>query len=160
MDTVLVAAPALVRARYLNVYRLAAYTLVLYALGHTLGAVIRTPHFGLESDGVVAAMKDVHVLASGYDCTWYGFYRGFGIFVTVYFLFSAALAWHVGGMRTRERAAFAPIMWALFASHAISIVTASLYFFGVPIVFSTLVTLLLGIGCLKDLYAARTAPAH
>jgi hypothetical protein len=33
-----------VLTRYFNSYRLAAYVLVFYALGHTLGAVIATRH--------------------------------------------------------------------------------------------------------------------
>jgi hypothetical protein len=92
-------------ARHFNAYRLAAYTLILYALGHTLGAVVQTPQFGPESDAVVSAMKTVHVAAMGADCTWYGFYRGFGIFVSIFFVFSVVMAWHLGRMRAEDRVA-------------------------------------------------------
>jgi hypothetical protein len=152
------AAPAGARARYFNVYRLAAYTLVLYTLGHTGGAVIKTPHLGAESDAVVAMMKDVHVVAQGADCTWYGFYRGFGIFVSIFLAFSVVMAWRLGGMSVRERAAIAPLSWTLCAGYACSIVTGWAYFFPGPLVFSILVTVLLGIGCIGDLRSTTQTP--
>jgi hypothetical protein len=151
-------------ARYFNAYRLAAYVLVLYALGHTLGAVVSTPDFGPRSAEVVTAMKTVHVVSQGADCTWYGFYRGFGYFVSIFFVYSLVMAWHVGGRTREQRVALLPLTWALVACYAASIVTGFLYFFPIPILFSTVVTLLLGIGCVGDQRARRAAtgtqPAH
>jgi hypothetical protein len=147
-----------VRERYFNPYRLAAYVLVLYTLGHTFGAVVATPDFGGESAGVVSAMKRVHVIAMGADCTWYGFYRGFGIFVSIFFVFSVVMAWHLGGQSLEQRVALLPLTWALVASHAVSILTSWIYFFPMPVLFSTGVTLLLGAACLGDLRAGRAAP--
>jgi hypothetical protein len=151
--------PGGVTARYFNAYRLAAYALVLYTFGHTSGAVIATPEFGPGSDAVVAVMKSVHVIAQGADCTWYGFYRGFGIFVSIFMAFSVVIAWHLGGKSARERAALAPLTWGLFASYAVTIVTSWAYFFPAPLVFSTLVTVLLGVGCVGDMRAARGSTA-
>jgi hypothetical protein len=142
-------------SRYFNAYRLAAYVLVLYTLGHTFGAVVATPDFGPESTHVVTAMKTVHVVAQGADCTWSGFYRGFGIFVSIFFVFSVLVAWHVGGKTLEQRVALLPLTWALFASYAVSIVTGWLYFFAMPVIFSTAVTLLLGVACVRDQRAAR-----
>ena len=141
--------------RYLNPFRLASYVLVLYALGHTLGAVVGTPSFGAESDAVVVAMKAVHVQAQGSDCTWYGFYRGFGIFVSIYFAFSAFMAWRLGGAEERERSALLPLAWALFASHVVGLVVACAYFFPVPMAFSGVTSALLGLACAR---AAVRAP--
>jgi hypothetical protein len=143
-------APRSMRARFFNVYRIASYALVLYALGHTMGAVVNTPALGPESDAVAATMKSVHIAAQGADCTWYGFYRGFGVFVSIFFIFSAVLTWYVGGRSAEDRRVLAPITWALFASYAASIVSASVWFFPAPIVFSTVVAALLGFACIRD----------
>jgi hypothetical protein len=141
--------------KYFNAFRLAAYVLVLYTLGHTLGAVINTPQFGAESDVVVAAMKTVHVTAQGSDCTWYGFYRGFGWLVSIYFAFSAYAAWVLGGAGAQERRSMLPIAWALFVSHALGAVIAFVWFFPVPMAFGTAVTALLGFGSFR---ASTQAP--
>jgi hypothetical protein len=136
-------------ARHFNEFRLTAYLLVLYTLGHTFGAVINTPQFGADSDAVVAAMKSIHVVAQGSDCTWYGFYRGFGVFVSIFFAFSVYAAWKIGGATEQDRRSLLPIGWALFVSHAAGAIIAVAYFFPVPIAFSTVIAALLGLGCVR-----------
>jgi hypothetical protein len=148
-------APVGARARYFNAYRLATYVLALYAFGHTFGAVVNTPNFGAESDAVVSTMKTVHVLAQGTDCTWYGFYRGFGILVSVFFVFSAILTWHLGGTTIGERPRLLAVTWALLLSYAGSVVVTLTYFFAVPTAFSAAVTTLLGFACIRDTFARR-----
>jgi hypothetical protein len=143
-------------ARYFNAYRLAAYFLVFYTLGHTFGAVVTTPDFGAQSAEVVLAMKTVHVTSQGSDCTWYGFYQGFGYFVSIFFVYSVVMAWHVGGKTRKQRIAFLPLSWALVVCYGLSIVTGVLYFFRMPILLSTVVTLLLGIACVGDQRARRS----
>jgi hypothetical protein len=138
------------RARYLNALRTTTYLLILYTLGHTFGAVVSTPQFGPASDAVVSMMKSVHVTAQGADGTWYGYYRGFGVIVSVYFLFAAVLTWHLGGMTPRERRPFAPVTWALFVSYVATAVVTWVWFFPVPLVFSMAIAALLGFTCLRD----------
>ena len=142
--------------KYLNPFRLATLLLFLYCLGHTLGALVSTPHFGAESDAVMAAMKSVHFKSSGSDCTWFGFYLGFGYDVSIFFLFSGVLTWFLGGMSLSDQRRWAPITWALFASYAATVVLAVRYFFVVPVIFSSLITLLLGIQGVRASRISRT----
>ena len=148
-----------VLARYFNPYRLAAYVLVVYTLGHTFGAVIATPEFGPASDSVVSMMKSVHIVAQGSDATWYGFYRGFGWFVSVFFIFSIVVTWYLGGKSAGDRVALTPVTWSLFVGHAAGSVIAWIYFFFAPILFSTAIAMLLGIGCVRDSLTSRRASA-
>jgi hypothetical protein len=143
--------------KYLNPFRLTTLLLLLYCLGHTFGALVSTPHFGSKSDVVMAAMKSVHFKAGGSDCTWFGFYLGFGYNVSIFFLFSGILTWFLGGMSPSDQRRWAPITWSLFASYAATVVLAVSYFFAAPIIFSSLVTLLLGIQGVKLSRAPRTA---
>src|ERR1700722_403467 len=148
---------ATILRRFGNPYRLASYVLVLYALGHTAGAVISTPRFGTAADAVAAAMKSVHFDAQGFDDSWYGFYLGFGWFVTLFFVLSAVLSWDIGGLPMRDRAGLAAITWSLCLSYVGSTAIAWKYFFTVPIVFSSLATLLLATGCVQDAIGRHTA---
>ena len=132
-------------SKYLNPFRLTTLLLLLFCLGHTLSALVSTPDFGAESDTVLAAMKSVHFKAISSDCSWFGFYLGFGYTVSIFFLFSAVLTWFLGGMSPSDQRRWAPITWALFASYAANTVLAVMYLFIVPIIFSSLITLLLGI---------------
>lgn len=135
--------------KWLNPFRLATLLLVLYCAGHTLGALVSTPHFGPQSDAVMAAMKSVRFQASGADATWWGFYLGFGYDVSIFFLFSAVLTWFLGGMSLADQRRWAPIVWALFVSYALTVVLAVKWFFPAPIVFSAAITLLLGIQAVR-----------
>jgi hypothetical protein len=77
-----------------------------------LRRAVSTPHFGSASDAVLSAMRSVHFLASGSECTWYGFYLGFGYQVSIFFLFSAFVTWFpwfLGGRSLPEQLAWAPV---------------------------------------------------
>lgn len=136
-------------ARYLNPFRLAAYILILYCLGHTMGALIRTPSFGPPVDTVLAAMKSTHFRCQTSDCTWFGFYLGFGWTVSIFFLVSAAIAWYLGGLSRAEQRALRPIAWTLFLGNAAGAVVAWIWFFIAPQVFATVGAALLGYQCVK-----------
>lgn len=131
--------------RKINLCRIAAVLMVFYALGHTLGALLFLKSFGSPSDGVLAAMKNVTFPCNGSTCTWYGFYLGFGWFCTIFFLFTAFVAWQIGGDEPAGRSAALPICCGLFASYAAGGVLAWKYFFTMPLVFSTLISILLAL---------------
>ena len=139
--------------RFGNPYRLASYVLALFAIGHTAGALISTPRLGAAADDVATTMKSVHFDAQGFLATWYGFYLGFGWFVSVFFIFSAVLSWYIGGLPACQRADLAAITWSLCLSYIASIAIAFNYLFPAPILFSSTVSVLLAIGCVQDFRA-------
>jgi hypothetical protein len=142
--------------KYFNPLRLTTYLLLMFCFGHTKGALMATPHFGAESDAVATAMRTVHFTAAGADCTWYGFYLGFGYFVSIFFLLSAALTWFLGGLELRQLRAWAPICWALFIAYTADIYLSWHWFFSAPLVFSTAIALLLGLQCVRLMRPAVT----
>ena len=140
---------------YLNPFRLAAIILILFALGHTFGALIGLPSFGAQSDAVLAAMKTTQFQCQTSQCTWFGFYLGFGWEGSVFLLLSAAIAWYLGGRSPTEQRALKPIAWALFLSQVAGTVIVWMWFFIVPQVFATVVSALLGYQCLVNLRAGH-----
>jgi len=138
-------------ARYLNPFRLVAYIMILYFLGHSMGALIVMPSFGAQSDTVLAAMTSTHFPCQTSECTWFGFYLGFGWTVSIFFLVSAALAWFIGGRSLAEQRALKPIAWTLFLANVAGAVIAWTWFFIAPQVFATAVVALLGYECLVRL---------
>jgi hypothetical protein len=139
-----------------NPYRLASIVLVLNLLGHSFGALINTPDFGGDSLRIAAIMKSEHFQAQGFDVTWYGFYEGFGWFVSLFLAFSAWLAWTLGGWTPEFRGRLAAVTLPLLLSYVLDLVIVWKYFFPIPIVFTTIIVVLLGIGYLQD---RRAAPA-
>lgn len=89
------------------------------------------------------AMNNVH-LQPGAAYTYGGFYRGFGLFATVYFLFAAFVAWHLGELSRRLRAAAGSLPWIFFGLQLASLALTWKYFPPPPVVFSALVVLCTG----------------
>jgi len=134
---------------YFGLHRIAAYLLLFFCAGHTLGGMLSNKSFGPESDAVFTAMTEVHFRAMGADCTWRGFWLGLGLNVSVYLLFAAVLAFYLGGAKQEHHPALAPVAWMLFASMVPVTYLSWKYFFVGPGVISTVVTLLLGVAALR-----------
>ena len=76
--------------------------------------------------------------------TYGGFYVGFGLYVSAYLLFSAFLAWHLGGLAAGSPQAIGALGWAFFALQLASLVLSWIYFAAVPTLFSGLVAACVG----------------
>jgi hypothetical protein len=122
-------------------YRVASGLLVLFAAGHTLGFRRVDPRWGV--DPAIEALKTTRFDVQGLSRTYWGFYTGFGFFVTVLLLFAAVLAWMLGGLPREVLAAMPGIAWALALCFLAVTVLSWQYFFVVPVVFSGLITLCL-----------------
>jgi hypothetical protein len=135
-------------------YRIAAMLLVFFAVTHTFGLLGSQKPAG-ESARVRKEMDSVRFQYMGKDCTWGGFYIGFGLFVTAYLLFTAFLAWYLGGVTQRDPVSgflgqihprhVKSLAWAFFTVQAICSYLGYRYFFMAPAVVSTLIALCLGL---------------
>src|SRR5262245_43204297 len=101
--------------RYLSPFRIAAYLLGAIFLGHTGGAMIAQRSFGIASDAVFTAMKAVHFNFNGSDATWYGFWFGFGVTISVYLVFSVILCWQLDKVPPERWPSVSLIAWAFAA---------------------------------------------
>lgn len=148
--------------KYFTPIRSAAYLMVLYCLGHTLGALVSTPHFSEASNQVVAEMKSVRVPVQGFERRWWDFYLGFGYHVSIFFLLTAALAWFIGGLPAGLQRRCAPVSWALLLAYVGTTVLACSFFFVTPILFSIVITGLLAVHCLATAHGdeERELPSY
>ena len=89
------------------------------------------------------AMNTVQ-LQPGAAYTYGAFYRGFGLFAAVYFLFSAAVAWHLGELSRKLPVALGSLPWIFFSLQLVGLALTWKYFSTPPVVFSALVTLCTG----------------
>jgi|ERR1700693_2916585 len=123
-------------------YRIAAILLVLFATGHTIGFLKFVPPTP-EGKAVMESMNTVTLLPSA-PYTYGGFYRGFGLLVTVYFLFAAFVAWHLGELARKLPAAAGSLPRVFFFLQFVGLALTWRYFPRPPIVFSALTTLCAG----------------
>lgn len=124
-------------------YRIAAVLLVIFAAGHTVGFLKFEPPTA-EGVAVRDAMDKVHFPLGSSSFSYGGFYRGFGLFATIYLLFAAFLAWHLGSMAQTVPQSITILGWAFFALQAASLVLCWRYFLVPPIILSALLSVCTG----------------
>jgi hypothetical protein len=122
-------------------YRIASVLLVLFAVGHTLGFRTLDPSWGVDS--LISSLKSTHFSVQGMDRTYWDFYTGFGIFVTVFLLFTAILTWQLGNQPKEALSTMWILNWSLAACFMTVTILSWVYFFAVPVVFSAVITLCL-----------------
>jgi hypothetical protein len=122
-------------------YRVAAVLLLLFALGHTLGFRQSDPKWGV--DALLGSMRSIHFEVQGFDRTYWDLFVAAGLSVGVFYLFSAILAWQLGGLRGENLTRMRATAWAFALCFAAITVVSWRYLFILPIVFSIVITLCL-----------------
>jgi hypothetical protein len=125
-------------------YRTASVLLVLFSLGHTLGFRKIDPQWGVDS--LLGSLRSIHFTAQGFDRTYWDFYVGFGLFVSVFLLFAAVLAWQLGSWAAEGVAQVRSTGWALAICFAFVTFLSWRFFFIAPVAFSMAITLCLVAG--------------
>src|SRR5215472_8523142 len=92
------------------VYRIAAVLLLLFAVAHTLGFRQSDPTWGV--DALLSSMRSIHFNVQGSSRSYWDLFLAAGFQVGVFFLFSAILAWQLGGLPAETLAHLRGIAWA------------------------------------------------
>jgi hypothetical protein len=122
-------------------YRIASALLLLFAAGHTMGFRRVDSRWGV--DAAIQALKATRFDVQGFSRTYWGFYTGFGLFVSVLLLFAAAVAWQLGGLSREVLGAMPGVTWGLAVCFVAVTFLSWQYFFIAPVVFSGLIALCL-----------------
>src|ERR1700689_2775586 len=92
-------------------YRIAAVLLLFFAVGHTLGFRQSDPSWGV--DALLGSMRSIHFDVQGFSRTYWDFFVAAGFSVSVFYLFSAILAWQLAGLTADTLAVMRVTVWAL-----------------------------------------------
>lgn len=119
-------------------YRIAAVLIVLLDLGHTSGYPWSDPAWGVD----LHAMQSTHFNVLGFSRTYWNFYVGFGLSISVFLLLPAVIAWQLGNPSAHDphRRITA---WVLVLSFAAITLLDCKFFFIIPIAMSAAITLCL-----------------
>jgi hypothetical protein len=121
-------------------YRIASILLLLFAIGHTMGFRHVDPKWGIDS--LISSMRATR-FANGFERTYWDFFVGFGLFVSVLMVFAAIVAWQLGGLAPGTLVAMRISAWGFVVCFAAVAYLSWRYFFTVPIVFSIAILLCL-----------------
>jgi len=114
--------------------RATAVILAFFALGHTLGTAVPRVTHGAEEAAVFRAMQGFRFPVMGFTRSYWEFYRGFAITISVLQAALAIVAWQTATLAGREpRAALPLATTVLVTCLALTFVSLAFFFYG-PIV--------------------------
>ena len=128
--------------------RIGAVVAIVQAILHTIGGVYGTPEPGAAAAAVVA-MKANHFAVTGLDRTYWDFFMGFGLGITVFLAIEGVVFWMLGSLAGKDGVDVRPILMAFVVGYAALAVLAYQYFFFAPLVCDALVALCLGLAAFK-----------
>jgi len=124
--------------------RVAAVIALLFSLGHTMGSPW-TPSPELGAVSVVQAMKSFHFDAMGSSRSYWEFYYGFGVSISIYMFVQAVILWMLAGLAKTQPASVRPFVLVLLASYAANGFIAWRYFFVLPLILSVAMVICLAL---------------
>ena len=129
------------------ILRIAAIVAFLFFAGHTAG-VPWTPGSEAKSTEIANLLKSLPVPDIEPARTYWDFYFGFGLSISVYLCALAVLLWQTASLSIRYPSAAKPIMLTLFLSYLFVGILAAKFFFAIPAVSAALVCILIAIAWL------------
>ena len=125
-------------------FRALAVVLAFFTLGHTVGtrhAITNMP----QEQSVITAMQSYQVPVMGFHRSYWEFYRGFSVSITILLAALMVLAWQLGTLSRRDPRSAFPLALTLLAACIAQAVLTFVYFFTAPIITSVLAVLCAGI---------------
>src|SRR5436305_2718495 len=92
-----------------TLYRIGAVLILLFDIGHSSGFPWSDPKWGVDT----GPMRSSHFQVLGVSRTYWDFYVGFGLVVSVFLLLAAILAWQLGGLPAQALSSLRGTAWAL-----------------------------------------------
>jgi hypothetical protein len=134
--------------------RIAAVLSFLFFIGHTAG-MPWTPSTGGHTDLVVGGMKSFTFDVFGSTRSYWDFYQGFGLTLSVLQLLGAVVLWLVAGLAADSPARARPFVLAFLVANVAQLILVVRFFFLPPLVLSVAVTLFLALAAwaLRPRYA-------
>jgi len=124
--------------------RIASIITLLYFAGHTSG-MPWTPDVGPGAVPVLEAMKSHSFDAMGSTRTYWDFYFGFGVIISLYLLMQAVVLWQLGSLAKTDALRVRPIVASFFVAFIVNTVLARKYFFVLPVVMSVAISVCLAL---------------
>jgi hypothetical protein len=113
--------------------RIASALTLLHSVLHTIGGV-----FGKPMPGVAAAtdavMRANYFQILGVTRSYWQFYRGMGLGVTIFLTAESIVFWLLASLAKKHAAELRPILWVFTAAYLIFAVNSYTYFFAGPVI--------------------------
>lgn len=125
--------------------RIASLLTLIHALLNTFAGLLSGTSKNQEEVNLLNAMKSLEFDAMGSLRTYWDFYFGFGLFLTLNLLLLSALLWQLAALVKIEPAIARPFIGSLGIAFVAFAVLSWLYFFIAPLILELLIAIILGL---------------
>jgi hypothetical protein len=123
--------------------RIASVLTFIHAVLHTMGGVFGAPDPGVQQ-ATVAVMKANEFLVMGAMRSYWDFYRGLGLVVSVFLTLEAVVFWQLGTLAKADGLRLRPVLVTFLIGYLGAAVVSFQYFFWAPVVTELLIAACLG----------------
>jgi hypothetical protein len=122
--------------------RIASILTFVHAVLHTIGGVFSGPDPG---PGAVAyeAMKANQFLLMGNMRSYWAFYRGMGLAVTIFLTFESVIFWQLSSLAKTDAKRLRPVLATFAVAYLAMAVNSQIYFFLAPVIVETMIAIFL-----------------
>ena len=135
--------------------RAAAVLTLIHAVLHTIG-VFSSVNPGPEAVAV-AAMKSNQFVAMGSLRTFWDFYRGMGLAVSVFLTMESVVLWLLASLARSRASQLRPFLIVFAIGYLVFAIDSYRYFFAAPVITEILISLCLVAAAISARQAAETA---
>jgi hypothetical protein len=124
--------------------RIASVLTFIHAALHTIGGVFEVAASGIQQ-ATVAVMKANEFAAMGVMWSYWDFYRGMGLAVSVFLTVEAVVFWQLSLLAKTDALRLRPILATFLVGYLGVAVVSYRYFFAGPVIAEILIALCLGL---------------
>ena len=136
--------------------RAASLLTLLHAVLHTIGGVFGKPDLPAEQ-AAVAAMKANQFPLMGVTRSYWDFYIGFGLGITIFLTVIAIVLWQLGSLAKTDSCRLRPIYMAFLLAFLLFAVNSSVYFFPLPAIMEVVIAICLALAIFGSRPRGRSA---
>jgi hypothetical protein len=122
--------------------RIASVLAFIHAVLHTIGGVFSSPDPG-PGTVAVEAMKANRFLLMGIVRSYWEFYRGMGLAVTIFLTAEAVVFWQLSALAKTDAKRLRPVLAAFAVAYFAMAVNSQVYFFLAPVIVETTIAVFL-----------------
>jgi glycerol uptake facilitator-like aquaporin len=120
--------------------RMASVLTVIHAVLHTIGGVFSKADLGAASVAV-EAMKANQFLLMGHVRSYWDFYRGLGLTVTILLTAEGIVMWQLASLAKTDAQRLRPMMATFLLAYLVMAVNSNTYFFIGPVIAEILIAM-------------------
>jgi hypothetical protein len=134
--------------------RAASLLTLLHAVLHTIGGVFGKPDRGPQQAAVTAIQANQFLLMGATRSYW-SFYMGLGLAVTIFLTVAAAVLWQLSSLAKTESYRLRPIYAVFLVGFVAMALDSYVYFFPAPVITELVIAVCLGMAIFTSRPVAR-----